>query len=64
MPTKLDIMRNTGQNWVLIDGKVKRVEEFIKPEVVSVEEEKKELEEKLKKVKPKKSIKKKRKKKK
>ncbi len=45
---KLDIMRKTGQNWVIQDGKVQRIEEFIPTALVVEGEEKKKVEEVVK----------------
>ena len=49
MPTKLDIMKNTGQNWAIVGGKVQRIEEFVPEPLVIEEEEKKKVEEIVKK---------------
>jgi len=51
MPTKLDIMRKTGQNWAIVDGKVKRIEEVVPEPLVVEKEEKKKVEEILKELK-------------
>lgn len=54
---KLDIMKNTGQNWVLAGDKVQRVEEVIVEPVIVEKKVKEELKEKVNEIKKLKEIK-------
>ena len=54
---KLDIMKNTGQNWVLAGDKVQRVEEAIVEPVIVEKKVKEELKEKVNEIKKLKEIK-------
>lgn len=49
---KLDIMKQRkGEDWIIIDGKVQRVKEFVPTALVIEKEEKKIVEEKIKEIK-------------